>query len=198
MGKNLIVTSCVSLSQEAAYLRAYEEVHGKGNKGPLLFVTSLAGVINDYTNAYCKDHGLSADPDLLGCAGDEFSKRAYAMWKHHGFPGRLMGGGARTCSNFTELVAGEMDATLGCSLLEKLNEEDVPFTNRVEQLAGEADMEQLYGLLPYYRSACTENALNPEEFDQFPPYRFFHDSFVKAWQYVSDEIESERYRMQMQ
>ena len=73
MGKNLIVTSCVSLSQEAAYLRAYEEVHGKGNKGPLLFVTSLAGVINDYTNAYCKDHGLSADPDLLGCAGDEFS-----------------------------------------------------------------------------------------------------------------------------
>ena len=198
MGKNLIVTSCVSLSQEAAYLRAYEEVHGKGNKGPLLFVTSLAGVINDYTNAYCKDHGLSADPDLLGCAGDEFSKRAYAMWKHHGFPGRLMGGGGRTCRNFTELVAGEMDATLGCSLLEKLNEEDVPFTNRVEQLAGEADMEQLYGLLPYYRSACTENALNPEEFDQFPPYRFFHDSFVKAWQYVSDEIESERYRMQMQ
>ena len=84
------------------------------------------------------------------------------------------------------------------TLLEKLNEEDVPFTNRVEQLAGEADMEQLYGLLPYYRSACTENALNPEEFDQFPPYRFFHDSFVKAWQYVSDEIESERYRMQMQ
>ena len=195
MGKNLIVTSCVSLSQEAAYLRAYEEVHGKGNRGPLLFVTSLAGVIYDYTNAYCKDHGLAPDPDLFGCAGDEFSKRSYAMWKRHGFPGRLMGGGARTCSNFTELVAGEMDATLGCSLLEKLNEENVPITSRVEQLAGDAVMEKLYGLLPYYRGSCTEDALNPEDFDQFPPYRFFHDSFVKAWQYVSDEIESERHRM---
>lgn len=192
MNKRLIITSCVSVSQIAAFQRAYQEVHSKDGLNPQLFVTTLAGPMDEFSKAYMAEKGITVSDDALAVIGNHFSKLSYAYCQKMHFSGRLMGGGARSYSNFSEIVGGDLDSTLNYTFIEELNNLNLPIEDRVGKLAGKEVYEELKKALPYYEASCEPDALKDKEFDTHPPFVAFRNSFVKAWNYLAEVVVARR------
>lgn len=192
MNKNHIITSCLSVSQEEAYFKVYKEVHDKDGKSPKLFVTTLAGIFDEFTKQYCLQHGIELSEAAAKEAGNNFSKRAYEMWTEGGYKGFLQGGGARNITHFTELMGGSVHSTLNYSFIKELNELDLPLTQRIDQFSDKAVVEELEAKLPYYKQAYQRGALSSEEFDSYPPFVFFHNGFITAWDILVNKIAQRR------
>lgn len=192
MNKRLIITSCVSNSQIDAFLSAYEHIHKKDGLQPTLYVTTLAGPLDEFSKKYISENGIHISEEAVNCIGNQFSKLSYKMWAENKRAGRLMGGGARSYSNFTEIVGGDMDSTLNYVFIEELNQLKLPVESRIDQYCDAKIYQEIVEKLPYYEASCRVGALKPEEFDTHPPFVFFRNSFTKAWDYLTNVVAERR------
>ena len=192
MNRPLIITSCVSLSQISAFQRAYQEVHAKDGLKPQLFITTLAGPIDEFSKAYIAERGIDISDEALAVIGNQFSKMCYHYCQQMKLPARLMGGGARSYSNFSEIVGGDMDSTLNYTFIEELNKINLPIEERVNSFCSESIYLELKNALPYYEACCEPGMLKNEEFDTHLPFIAFRNSFVKAWNYLTELVAERR------
>jgi transaldolase len=192
MNKKLIVTGCVSVSQISAFQRAYMEVHERDGLSPRLFVTTLAGPMDEFSKAYIAENHITLSDEALSVLGNQFSKMCYRYCREQGFPGRLMGGGARSYSNFSEIVGGDMDSTLNYVFIEQLNALNLPVESRIDCFCSREIYNELTTALPYYGPSCEPGGLKNEAFDRHPPFVAFRDAFVKAWNYLAGVVANQR------
>lgn len=192
MGKMLLITSCVSISQIRAFQTAYQEVHAADGQQPTFYVTTLAGPIDEFSKAYIAERGIDLSDEAVRCIGNQFSKLCYRYCQDEKLPGRLMGGGARSYSNFSEIVGGDLDSTLNYVFIEQLNELNLPIESRIDAFCTEEIFNELKEKLPYYGPSCDPEALRNEEFDSHPPFVAFRSSFVKAWTYLTEVVATRR------
>ncbi len=123
MGKPLCATSSLSLSQEETFFKAYNDIHGEDGKWPVLHVTSLAGILDEFTKKYAAEHGISLSEDALDKGGNLFTKLGYRMLREAGYRGTLLGGAARHFKHFTEMVGSDFESTLNHVFIRQLNDE---------------------------------------------------------------------------
>lgn len=180
MGANLCATSGLSLSQEEAFFRAYRDAHGDKADAPLAYVTTLAGILEEYVRKYAAENGIQISEEALAASGNLFSKIGYKMVEDEKYRGVLQGGGARNVSHFTEMVGSAFECTMNFVFIEKLNQLSPPIVERHLDMGNPEWERELREKIPFYSAAIDRNALTPERFDTFSPFVYFRGTFTAA------------------
>jgi transaldolase len=192
MNKNICITSCLSISQEEEFFKIYRDVHGKANKSPILYVTSLAGILDEFLKKYVAENNIQISEDALDKAGNLFSKLGYKMVQDEKYCGILQGGGARSVKHFTELVGSATESTLNYAFIKKMNEDNPKITNRYQDFYADSVRRELLEKIPWYNHAINRGSMGPEDFDVYPPFVYFRSVFIAAWNKVVDVIARRR------
>lgn len=192
MGANLCATSGLSVSQEEAFFRAYRDAHGDKANAPLAYVTTLAGILEEYVRKFVAENGIRVSEEALAASGNLFSKIGYKMVEDEKYRGVLQGGGARNVSHFTEMVGSAFECTMNFVFIEKLNHLSPPIVERYRDM-GDPELEkELRVKIPFYSAAIDRNAFTPEQFDTFAPFVYFRGTFVTATEKLLELISEQR------
>ena len=182
-------TEIFGVSQMIALCEHYERVARKTGKRPTLFMSHIAGIYDDYFQAYVKNEKIDISPDVVWQAGLAVARKVYHIMKERGYPAIFVGGGARGLHHFTEMVGGEVCITINWEgTADKLLETDPPVVYRLFNPGPQKVIDELMEKLPDFRRGYLEDGLRVEEFEEFGPVQLFRSSFEKSWRKVLDLV----------
>ncbi len=171
----------------------YERLVPKGEKGPKLYYSHIAGIYDDHLKAYVKENNVDIAEDVLVQAGLAASRKLYGLVKENGYRMEFIGGGARKLHHFTELVGGEVNLTINwVGTADKLLEQNPYVISRMFNPVDPAVLDELMEKLPDFKRGYEDDGIQVEEYDEFGPVELFRSSFVKSWQRVLDIIAERR------
>lgn len=181
-GKAVLATCGFSVSYAKAAVEAYEE--GKrvyGGRVPRLYVTSLAGPFDEYLGKYVNTHKLEISEEVLAQAGCCLSKKLYGMYEkdERKEDYRLLSG-CRFPYHCTELAAGDIHIVADYDFIEKLNELDLPVTDRIHAMAGEETIKELCEKLPAFAFAYHEKG-DYLHWSMQPSAQYFRNYLRNGW-----------------
>jgi transaldolase len=185
----VIATEIMGISQAVAACETYKAVAAKRKIDAAYFVTHISGIFDDYLKSVAPA-GFSTD--LLFQAGLALARRQYGIMKKRGYPGILLGGGARGLHHFTELVGGDLHVTInwkgGAADLIQANP---PVVWRAETPVPAYVSDGLRAI-PDFRRAWDEDGLSVEEFADFGPVVLFRSMFIDGWKKLEAAVAERR------
>jgi transaldolase len=129
----------------------------------------------------------------LKLAGLAVAKREYALLKERGYPGIMLGGGARKLEDFTELVGGDLAITINWDgTAQVLIDQDKPVVSRIGAAVDPALVAELYAKLPDFARAYDVDGMKPGEYYDFGGVELFRNSFLKGWRLLLEFIAERR------
>lgn len=171
----------------------YDRLVPRGQPGPRLWYSHIAGIYDDHLNNYVKQHGLEIDSDLLVQAGLAVSRKLYSIVKQRGYRMSFIGGGARGPHHFTELVGGDVNLTINWKgTADLLLAQNPPVVYRMFNPVPEHVIAELSSQLPDFHRGYEDDGIHVDGYDEFGPVELFRSSFVKSWQRVLDVIKERR------
>src|SRR5918992_3259357 len=87
--------------------------------GPV--ITIMMGRLEDWLREIVDRDGLTVHPSALPWSGIAVFKRAYTIWREHGFRARLLGAAIRHHLHWSELIGGDVVITLPASWQRRFN-----------------------------------------------------------------------------
>jgi transaldolase len=188
-----IATEVMGIAQACAVCELYQRVSTQCGKHPAFYVTHITGIFDDHLKNVVKREGIKISPDVLWQAGCVVARRQYKIFKERGYPGTILGGGARDLHHFTELVGADMHITVNwVGTADKLIESDPPVVYRIDTPTPQYVIDELLEKLPDFGRAYFEDKLTVEEFAGFGPVDLFRSSFIKGWDYLLKTIKDSR------
>jgi transaldolase len=95
----------------------------------------------------------------------------------------MLGGGARSLQDFTEMVGSEMHITINWKgTADELIELDPPVVYRMDTPAPQYVIDELLEKIPDFKKAYLEDALSVGGFEGYGPVMLFRSMFVKGWE----------------
>ena len=188
----LCATEVFSIDQAIYICEAYQREARKSGKHPPFFVTHITGIFDEYEGLLVKREKIDVSPEALFQAGCIIARKEYRVLKERGYPGTLLGGGARGNQHFTEFVGGDFHITINWSTAQDLIDLDGPVVSRIDAAAPQAIVEELTEKLPDFRKAYYEGGMRPEEFKDFGPLQHFRNSFLKGYGRLLEEVAARR------
>ena len=181
----VIATEIMAIAQAVEACELYRRVAADTGSSPAFFVTHITGIFDEYLKETAERDGIAVSPDALPQAGSIVARRQYHLMKRRGYPGILMGGGARGTHHFTEFVGGEVDITINWKgTADLLIASDPPVTVRIDGPEPPDAVAELLERLPDFRRAYEEEGLARREFQGYGPVVKFRDSFARGWTHV--------------
>lgn len=178
MGVNTIATLGFSLSQALFMAEAYERGLKRSKTQPGCYVTYIAGILEDYLQAENERLDLRVSDSLIAQAGCIGHRATYRAMKSRGLKAILIGGGARKLHHFTELVGGDQAITIGWNFIEQLLKQDQEVSSHIDAETPDEVVAQLEKHFPDFTKSFRENALAPDQFQEYGPVVFFQKSFL--------------------
>ena len=189
----LIATEVMSISQMVQVCDLYRSVSDKTGKKPPFFITHITGIFDDYIKGVVNDQAIDISEDIVFQAGTVVARKFYRLFRERGYPGVILGGGARGLHHFTEFVGGDMHITINWkNTAERLIELDGPVIERIGTPTPDYVIQELTEKVPGFSCAWQEDGLEVEEFESYGPVVLFRDSFIHGWQFLLDEIRKRR------
>lgn len=189
----IIATEIMAIDQAVAVCEMYREISSTERIDAPLYVTHISGIFDEYLRLTAERDGISIPIDILFQAGCAVARKQYTMMKSRGYPGILLGGGARGLHHFTEMVGGEVHVTINWKgAAETLVSENPPVVWRMENPVPWYVIQELMKRSIDFRKAYQENALQEEEFADFGPVELFRSMFIRGWDELVDEIARRR------
>ena len=180
-------TEIFGVSQMIALCETYEKVTRRTGKRPMLFMSHIAGIYDDYLRNYVQKEQIDISPDVLWQAGLAVARRVYLVMEERGYSAVFIAGGARGLHHFTEMVGGKVCVTInweGCA--DKLLAADPPVVYRLFNPVPTRVIDELMEKLPDFRRGYLSDGLTIDEFEGFGPVELFRSSFTQSWQRVLD------------
>ena len=113
--------------------------------------------------------------------------------KERGYPGILLGGGARKLEDFTELVGGDVHITINWKgTADILIEKNLPSVSRIDAMPEAAIIDELCSKLPDFARAWDPQGMKPEEFYDYGGVELFRSMFMQGWRTILDFIAQRR------
>jgi transaldolase len=185
-------TEIMSVAQAISLCELYEDVARQTGKRPVLFLSHIAGIYDDYLAKYVEREKVDISRDVLWQAGLAVARKVYEILQERGYTAIFIGGGARGLHHFTELVGGNLVVTINWEgTADELIESDPPVVCRLFNPVPHRVIAELMEKLPDFRKAYLEDGLSVEEFGEFGGVEHFRHMFVSSWQRVL-EIARER------
>lgn len=189
----MIATEVMGIAQAIYVCEMYQRVSKECGKSPPFYLTHITGIFDEHLSNVVKREGIEISPDALWQAGCIVARKQYRIFKERGYPGTMLGGGARGLHHFTEMVGAEMHITINWKgTADKLIESDPPVVYRINTPAPQYVIDELLEKIPDFRRAYLEDGLSIEEFAGFGPVDLFRSSFVKGWNYLLKTIKERR------
>lgn len=177
-----MATEVMGLSQAIAICEAYEKASKSSGRKPPFFVTHITGILDDYFKQAIAAAKLDISAEAVKFAGLSIAKREYELIKERGYPGTMLGGGARKLEDFTELVGGDLAVTINWEgTADLLIEKDEPVVSRIAAPVDESLVDELRKKLPDYSRALDPAGMKPAEFYDYGGVELFRNSFMKGW-----------------
>jgi transaldolase len=192
-GVPIIATEVMGLPQSIAVCELYEKVSHRSGKDPPFYVTHITGIFDEHLQKTVRERGIDISPDILWQAGCIVARRQYQLFKKRGYPGTILGGGARDLHHFTEMVGSEMHVTINwAGTADRLIEQDPPVVWRMFNPAPDYVIHELLEKLPDFRKAYEEGGMGVSEFKDYGPVQHFRNMFLKGWAFLRDAVANER------
>ena len=182
------VTEVFAISQMIYCCELYERVASRTGNSPPYFVTHITGIFDEYLGKIAKRENIDISPEVLSQAGLAIARKQYWMMKYRGYPGILLGGGARRKEHFTELMGGDAHVTINWSTAEEIMESPIELSNEICKETPVEVIEELGAKLPDFKKAYDDDGLAFEEFAGFGPVQLFRNAFLKGWYLLLSEI----------
>jgi transaldolase len=195
-GMPINATEIMSLRQAVDVCDIYDEVTLGMKNPPVVFLSHIAGIFDEYIAKTVKESGTDIPADHLYMAGFVMAQRIRAMMDERKSPVGFINGGARGLNHFTEWVGGNLCSTInwkGCA--DKLLEQDPPVVSRFSNPVPAAVVESLLELVPDFRKAWFKNGIQPSEYEKFGPVVLFRTSFENAWNQALGLVRARRAEM---
>ncbi len=184
-GVPINATEIFAVSQLIALCETYERVSRESGQTPVLFMSHIAGIYDDFLQKYVADNQIDISPDVLHQAGLAAARKVYAVMEARGYRCHFVSGGSRGLHHFTELVGGRMYITINWEgTADKLLAQDPPVVERLFNLVPQRVIDELLEKLPDFRRGYLDDGLSPDEFEGFGPVQLFRSSFIKSWKRV--------------
>lgn len=191
----MIATEVMGVAQAVQTCEMYQRVSAACGKAPPLYLTHITGIFDQHLANVVEREGIRISQETLRQAGCVVARRQYRLFKERGYPGIMLGGGARGLHHFTEMVGSEMHITINWKgTADKLIEQDPPVVARMDTPAARQVVDELLEKLPDFRRAYEEDGLRREEFAEFGPVVLFRTMFLKGWDFLLRTIEERRTR----
>lgn len=188
----IIATEVMGIPQAIYTCELYERISKECGKRPPFYLTHITGIFEDHLKNVVKKENMKIPPDILWQAGCIVARKQYRIFKERGYPGVMLGGGARGLHHFTELVGSDMHITINWKgTADRLIESDPPVVYRIDTPAPRHVVERLMEI-PDFRRAYQEDGLTVDEFRDFGPVVLFRNSFLKGWSFLRDKIKERR------
>jgi transaldolase len=196
-GISLNATEIFGVSQMIALCDTYEQVTRRTGKKPMLFMSHIAGIYDDYFQAYVEKEQVDISADVLHQAGLAIARRVYKEMEERGYNAVFVGGGARGLHHFTEMVGGKVCLTINWEgTADKLVESDPPVVSRLFNPVPEKVIDELMEKIPDFKRGYLSDGLEVEDFEAFGPVQLFRSSFIKSWQKVLEISKRRRFELQ--
>jgi transaldolase len=188
----LCATEVFSISQAVHMCEVYQNAVDRYGKQPPFYVTHITGIFDQLFQETVKKERIDITPGILQQAGCILARKEYQILKQRGYPGTMLGGGARSLIHFTEMVGGDLAVTLNWSTMEELIEADSEVVPRIDVEVPPVIVDELCDMLPNFRRAYEEGALPVEEYEDFGPVVFFRTNFLNGYTRLLDAIADRR------
>jgi len=189
----IIATEVMALDQAVTVCELYLRVSKGSSRNPLFFLTHITGIFDEYLQMVVQKQKINISRENLIQAGCIVARKQYQLFKKRGYPGIMLGGGAREIYHFTEMVGSEMHITINwAGTADKIIEKDLPIINRMDTPAPQYVVDELSEKLTDFRKAYNEGSIAIPEFKDFGPVSLFRDSFIKGWSCLLQMIQESR------
>ena len=186
-------TEIFGINQALVLFETYQRVSKKSGKTPMLYMSHIAGIYDDYLQDYVAKHDIDISPDVVWQAGLAVSRKLYKMMEDRQYPGIFILGGARGLHHFTEMVGGKVCCTINWEgTADRLLEQDPPVVYRLYNPVPEKVIDELMEKLPDFKRGYLDDGLALEEFEHFGPVCLFRSIFTKSWLRVLEIIRQRR------
>ena len=189
----LNATEIFAVNQMTTLCDLYERLAEESGKRPMLYMSHIAGIYDDYLRNYVEEHDVAISRDVLHQAGLAVARKVYRIMKERGYSAVFVGGGARGLQHFTEMVGGEVCITINWQgTADLLLQEDPPVVERLFNPVPDSVIDELCEKLPDFRRGYLDDGLSVEEFEDFGPVQLFGSGFRKSWARVTEDVEKIR------
>lgn len=189
----ICATEIFSVAQAIHMCERYETAAQRTGNRPPFYVTHISGIFDQYLGVVAKRDGIAIDAAVLNQAGCAVARKEYRLLKERGYPGTLLGGGARGTHHFTEMVGGDAHVTINWNTAQEIIDTDLPILPRMaEGEPSPAVIAELREKLPDFRKAYDDDGLTLEAFADFGPVQFFRNAFLNGWYLLLAEVAARR------
>jgi transaldolase len=186
-------TEIFGVSQLVALAETYEKVARASGKWPMMYMSHIAGIYDDYLRNYVQENDVKISSDVLHQAGLAVARKVYRIMTERAYKCVFIGGGARGLHHFTEMVGGRVCITINwVGTADKLLEQNPPVVYRLFNPVPQKVIDELMDKLPDFKNGYLEDGLTVEEFEEFGPVQLFKSSFTKSWRRVLEIIREQR------
>jgi transaldolase len=186
-------TEIFGVAQLVALCERYQQVSQRCGKHPVLYISHIAGIYDDYLKQHAAELKADVSQDVLWQAGLAVARKVYQVMVERDYPGIFVGGGARGLHHFTEMVGGKVCITINWEgTADRLIEQNPPVVNRLFNPVPHRVIDELLEKLPDFKRGYLEDGLALEEFETFGPVILFRSSFEKSWRRVLQIIAERR------
>ena len=186
-------TEIFGVSQMVALGESYEKVARESGKFPMMYMSHIAGIYDDYLRNYVAENDVQISLDVLHQAGLAVARKVYRIMTERAYKCTFIGGGARGLHHFTEMVGGRVVVTINWEgTADKLIEQNPPVMYRLFNPVPDKVIDELMEKLPDFRKGYLEDGLSIEEFEDFGPVQLFKSAFTKSWGRVLEIIPERR------
>ncbi len=186
-------TEIFGISQLVALAGTYEKIARESGKWPMMYMSHIAGIYDDYLRNYVQENDVKISSDVLHQAGLAVARKVYRIMTERAYKLVFIGGGARGLHHFTEMVGGRVCITINwVGTADKLLEQNPPVVYRLFNPVPQKVIDELMEKLPDFKKGYLEDGLTVEEFEDFGPVQLFKSSFTKSWRRVLEIIRERR------
>lgn len=186
-------TEIFAVSQFVALAETYERVARKSGIFPMMYMSHIAGIYDDYFRNYVEENDVQISPDVLHQAGLAVARKVYQIMTERAYKCVFIGGGARGLHHFTEMVGGRVVITINwVGTADRLIELNPPVVYRLFNPVPQKVIDELMEKLPAFKKGYVEDGLSVDEFEDFGPVQLFKSAFTTSWGKVLEVIKERR------
>lgn len=186
-------TEIFAVSQFYALAETYERIARKSGQFPMIYMSHIAGIYDDYLQNYVKENDVQISPDVLHQAGLAVARKVYHIMTEGAYKCVFIGGGARGLHHFTEMVGGRVVVTINwVGTADKLIEQNPPVVYRLFNPVPQKVIDELMEKLPDFKKGYLDDGLSIEEFEDFGPVQLFKSAFTTSWGKILEVINTQR------
>jgi transaldolase len=143
--------------------RGLHRAKQKGIEPGKCFAVIMIGRLDDYLRDVAHDSKADISESDVRKAGLAVSKRAYSIYKQHGYEAMIIVAALRGTYHMTELTGAEIIMSIAPPYQELLLSEELPYEERIDAEIAGGVIERL-STLPEFVRAYEPDGMKPEEF----------------------------------